>query len=99
LSEVGRGTYFDIYLPRYLEAGVPAGRSGAPARAARGTETIMLVDDEAVIRNVGRAILQRYGYQVVLAADGPESLEIYRQDQHQIGLVILDLTMPRLSGQ
>ena len=59
----------------------------------------MLVDDEAVIRNVGRAILQRYGYQVLLAADGQEALEIYRNEQNQVRLVVLDLTMPRLSGR
>ena len=63
-----------------------------------GTETILLVDDEAIIRNLGRTILQRYGYRVLLAEDGLEALQVYRQHGEPIDLVILDLVMPRLSG-
>src|SRR5205807_2700286 len=65
----------------------------------RGSETILLTDDEPMIRNLGRIILQSYGYEVLLAADGFEALEIYRREQKRIALVVLDLTMPRLSGQ
>lgn len=98
-SEVGRGTYFDIYLPRSQQAAVQPKAKAAATSALRGSETILLVDDEAVIRNVGRAILQRQGYQVLLAQDGQEAVEIYQREGHRIHLVILDLTMPRLSGR
>jgi DNA-binding NtrC family response regulator len=99
-SEVGKGTDFDIYLPRCREhvisAPPPANVLDTPGG---GSETILLVDDEAIIRNLGRTILQRYGYQVLLAEDGQDALDIYRRKAGQINLVILDLTMPRLSGR
>ncbi|MBY0523871.1 MAG: PAS domain S-box protein [Gemmataceae bacterium] len=98
-STVGKGTFFDIYLPRISNSVVRTGTRTAPVVTGRGSETIMLVDDEAVIRNVGRAILQRHGYHVVLAEDGQQALEIYQKEKDRISLVILDLTMPRLSGK
>jgi PAS domain S-box-containing protein len=69
------------------------------APSGGGTETVLLVDDEAMIRNLGRTTLQRYGYRVLLAEDGQQGLEIYQREQGKIDLVILDLTMPRLSGR
>jgi CheY-like chemotaxis protein len=96
-SEVGRGTDFDIYLPRFREDAAVA-EPPAAHDVPGGKETILLVDDEAIIRNVGRTILQRYGYRVLLAEDGQEALELYQRAGRDIDLVILDLTMPRLSG-
>jgi two-component system cell cycle sensor histidine kinase/response regulator CckA len=99
-SEVNRGTRFDLYLPRFQEGNTVVAPQPAPAavNGGGGGETILLVDDEAMIRNLGKTILQRYGYEVLLAEDGPQALEIYQQERHRIDLVILDLTMPRLSG-
>jgi CheY-like chemotaxis protein len=94
---VGRGTHFDIYLPRHLARAAQV-VSARPLTVPGGTETILLVDDEAIIRNLGRTILQRYGYRVLLAEDGLEALQVYRQHAEPIDLVILDLVMPRLSG-
>jgi DNA-binding response OmpR family regulator len=51
-----------------------------------------------MIRNLGRTILQRYGYEVLLAEDGQEAIDVYERERDRIDLVILDLTMPRLSG-
>jgi PAS domain S-box-containing protein len=96
-SEVGKGTTFDIYIPR-CQTENSRSAAAAPAPTRRGSETLLLVDDEAVIRNVGRAILQRQGYEVLLAEDGLEAIEVYRREHGRIALVILDLTMPRLSG-
>jgi CheY-like chemotaxis protein len=96
-TEVGRGTRFDVYLPRCHVGPAPA-EEAAPA-AAGGRETVLLVDDEAALRLLGQAVLQRHGYRVLLAADGIEAAEVYRREKDAIDLVVLDLTMPRLSGR
>jgi two-component system cell cycle sensor histidine kinase/response regulator CckA len=69
-----------------------AGRSSPPSA------TVLMVDDEPLIRALGRAVLERAGYRVILAVDGQEAVELYRQARGTIDLVVLDLTMPRLSG-
>jgi CheY-like chemotaxis protein len=97
-SEINRGTRFDIYLPRFQEGAAPVSEPAAPPAQNGGNETILLVDDEAMIRNLGRTILQRHGYEILLAEDGEQALEIYQQERERIDLVILDLTMPKLSG-
>jgi PAS domain S-box-containing protein len=101
-SEVNRGTRFSIYLPRRREeAAAEPAAAAAPgkegAAPGRGSETILLVDDAPFLRAVGREMLQRHGYRVLVAEDGRHALEIYA-GQQPIDLVILDLTMPRLSG-
>jgi hypothetical protein len=98
-TEVERGTRFDIYLPRLKGSPTPAIVTPPAPALNGGSETILLVDDEAVIRNLGRAILQRQGYRVLLAEDGKQAVEIYQKEKDQIDLVILDLTMPQLSGR
>jgi DNA-binding response OmpR family regulator len=98
-SEPGRGTYFSLYLPRHDVAEIaPAPIADANAPPC-GKETILLVDDEQMIRNLGRTILERHGYEVLLAVDGQEAVDVYQREEARIDLVILDLTMPRLSGQ
>ncbi|GBC81844.1 Sensor kinase CckA [bacterium HR10] len=93
-SQVGRGTTFTLYFPAATEA--PAReRSGESVRAR---PKILLVDDEPAVRRVATLILARHGYDVLLASDGAEALEIYRERQGEIALVILDVTMPRMGG-
>jgi PAS domain S-box-containing protein len=98
-SEVDQGTRFDIYLPRAGEDAMPVVPPPASRTSSRGTETILLADDEVMIRNLARAVLEQYGYEVLLAADGLEAVETYQRERDRIDLVILDLTMPRLSGR
>jgi CheY-like chemotaxis protein len=99
-SEVNQGTRFDIYLPRFVSPSqaTAAAKVVAPDMPRGGEETILLADDEPMIRQLGRTILERYGYHVLLADDGLEAVQLYEREKQRIALVILDLTMPRLSG-
>jgi two-component system, cell cycle sensor histidine kinase and response regulator CckA len=64
-----------------------------------GSETILLVEDDELVRDLGEAILQRFGYTVLTATDGVEALDVYRKEQGNISLVILDIVMPRMEGK
>jgi DNA-binding NtrC family response regulator len=64
-----------------------------------GTETILLVDDDKNIREVLKEILDRFGYSVLVAGSGEESLEIYRAEKGKIALVLMDLNMPGMGGR
>ena len=95
-SEPGRGTVFRVCLPSGLSAAVQA----APREeAVQGRGGIMLVDDEAIIRLSGHCLLEELGYQVYLAEDGEQALELYARESASIELVILDMVMPKLSGK
>ncbi|MGC8827222.1 MAG: PAS domain-containing hybrid sensor histidine kinase/response regulator [Anaerolineae bacterium] len=99
-SEPGTGTAFRIYLPA-APAKAPA---GAPAPAVTeerptGSETILVVDDEDSIRSLLTRSLPAYGYRILTAQDGLEALEIYRRQGSEIDLVLLDLSMPGVSGR
>jgi two-component system cell cycle sensor histidine kinase/response regulator CckA len=96
-SKPGEGTTFRVFLPAMtdrLKEEVPAEAGQGP----RVGSTILLVDDEQTIRELGGRILRRVGYEVVVAADCRQALEIYRQQQGAVALVILDLIMPGMSG-
>jgi len=95
-SAPGSGTTFTLYLPRI---DVPAEAVSAPMPTpAQGHETVLIVDDEEAIRSLSRSILERFGHEVKLAADGKEAVELYGREQAKIDLVLLDLRMPRMSG-
>jgi PAS domain S-box-containing protein len=97
-SGPGQGACFDVYLPRHLGPAAAAPEARPPVPAG-GNETVLLVDDVALVRDLGRAILQRYGYRVLAAEDGAHALEAYRREKGRVGLVVLDLTMPGMSGR
>ena len=97
-SEVGDGTVFRVYLPvisSELERESELLEEAPPG----GTETILLVDDDNLIRELGVRILKRGGYTVITAENGQEALDVYAQHRDQIDLVMLDLIMPSMGGK
>jgi len=98
-SEVGRGTTFKVYLPRIDEAltvEVPDGPMPIPSR---GWETILLVEDEASLREIAREILEAHGYRVLDASGGTEAMAIARRESKPIHLLVTDVVMPGMNGR
>ncbi len=95
-SKVGQGTSFRIFLPICLSASTEwSHRSTALApQARRGTETILVVEDEPVLRAYVQAALERYGYRTFPAQDGAEALAVWQQERDQIDLLLTDMVMP-----
>ncbi len=97
-SSPGSGTCFHILLP--LTSGEAALRPPVPQEhCVPGSGCILLVDDEAVMRDCGTALLEEAGYRVLVAADGEEALACYTAHRAEIDLVLLDMVMPRLNGR
>ena len=97
-SEVGHGTTFEVYFPG-IESQVEADLEKSGVMPAFGTETILLVDDEEFVRDLGARILSKAGYKVLTAANGIEALDLFEKDRTQTSLVILDLIMPEMGGK
>jgi two-component system, cell cycle sensor histidine kinase and response regulator CckA len=93
-SQPGCGTIFEIYLPRVKEAVTEPGRRLSP----KGSETILLVDDEEGVRKLVHAVLQSNGYDVLEASNGPAALAAYEKNGHKIDMVLTDVVMPQMSG-
>ncbi|MDK1022848.1 MAG: PAS domain S-box protein [Gammaproteobacteria bacterium] len=97
-SESGMGSHFNIYLPTVEET--PSQNSpSVSAKSQRGSETILLVEDNEHVRKLANRILSDHGYRVLEAADGPEALVIYEQAADGISLVLLDVVMPKMNGE
>jgi len=96
-SEVGRGTTFKVYLPR-VEAAAEAIIATAPPTTLRGSETILLVEDDDQVRVVATDILRRSGYQVIEACNAQEALVHSEQTPMTIHLLLSDVVMPQMSG-
>ena len=99
-SEIGRGTSFKIYLPRYrVEAGAPIAEAVAAApRDVTGQDTILLVEDEEAVRNFAARALRMRGYNVLEADGGEEALEIVKAGAQEIHLLVTDVVMPNMDG-
>jgi two-component system cell cycle sensor histidine kinase/response regulator CckA len=97
-SEPGRGTSFHIYFPRVDLEETPKQSAETPSEMPRGNETILLVEDEPMVRAFASTTLQAQGYRVIEAEDGEAAAQIVRMQVEPIHLLITDLVMPRLSG-
>ncbi|HWQ09129.1 MAG TPA: ATP-binding protein, partial [Holophaga sp.] len=95
-SEPGRGSVFHIYLPLAAD-GKPAVAADAPIE--QGSGTLLVIDDEELIRVTAKAMLERLGYTVLTAGNGAEGLEVLVDQKDRIQLVILDMIMPVMSGK
>jgi CheY-like chemotaxis protein len=97
-SAPGKGTTFRIYFPAAGLVQIDRTVDVPKIAGVGGSETILIVDDEPVVRSLGRRLLERFGYTVLEAASGEEGLEIYHRRGPEIALVILDLNMPGMGG-
>jgi len=99
-SQPGQGSAFHVFLPASdkIEADVRTEAHDPGENLANGSATILLVDDEEMVREVNQEILEVLGYRVLTAANGDQALALYRKKQKEIDLVILDMIMPDMSG-
>jgi two-component system cell cycle sensor histidine kinase/response regulator CckA len=98
-SEVGRGTTFKVYFPIVAAETQPALEERLPASSRRGSETILLVEDDDQVRALARAILGRSGYNVLVARNAGEAVLVCESYGAKIHLMLTDVVMPRMTGR
>lgn len=97
-TQVGMGTTIRFLLPRTESAILSKSPARMIANVRGGTETVLIVDDEPVIIDLGREVLEHAGYNVLVARDGREAIEVFDQNLYSIDLVIMDISLPIMSG-
>jgi CheY-like chemotaxis protein len=95
-SEKGIGTTFKIHLPTSEKE--PVKEKNVYEKVLKGTETILFVDDEDIIIRVGKDMIESLGYEVLIAENGKEAIEIYKKNMDKIDMVMLDIIMPVMDG-
>ncbi len=98
-SELGRGTTVHVYLPaidKVGHAGTASQRSDVAPKG--GSETLLVAEDEAAVSALVAAVLRHHGYDVLVASNGREALEVYRKNERDIDLLVTDVVMPELGG-
>jgi PAS domain S-box-containing protein len=100
VSEPGKGTVFTVYFPVFEDWVEETGQDEeATEEIPLGTETVLIVEDEDMLRDLLRGMLESKGYRVLEARDGQEAVETFRDMKNQIAVVLSDLGLPRLSGE
>jgi len=97
-SEPGNGATFRIYLPLSSEESREATIKPLEEAPVRGTETILLAEDDAMVRNLTKAVLQEFGYKVIECKDGEDAVRKFLENRDTIDLLLFDLIMPKLNG-
>jgi PAS domain S-box-containing protein len=97
-SAPGKGSSFKVLFP--VGAGSPANVDrSVPEKSLTGDETVLVIDDEDTVRQTAKSALESYGYRVRVAANGKEGVRIFQELNHEIAAVLLDMTMPVMSGE
>jgi len=97
-SGPGKGTAFTVYLPMVKADALSCG-SDPDAPVAGGSETILIAEDNARVREVAREVLEEYGYKVIEAVDGKDAMAKFLDYREVIALIIMDVIMPRMNGR
>ena len=97
-SEPGQGSTFEIYLPA-VEAAAEATVAAPPSAVRGGSETILMAEDDPLVRAALVRVLAEAGYRVLAAADGEEAVKVFAANSAAIGLVLLDMMMPKMGGR
>ena len=98
-SEIGKGTTFKIYLPLLNRAAQEEQSPRNDLSGARGTETLLIAEDDKTVLTLMRSVLEESGYTVLEARDGEEAVRIFTENRDRIQLVILDTIMPKMNGK
>ncbi len=97
-SEVGKGTVFKVYLPAVKTTEAQKVDEQLELLTGHG-ELILVVDDEAMVRQITSSILETHGYRVLTVNDGKEAIKVYKQNREKIKAVLMDMMMPVMDGQ
>jgi CheY-like chemotaxis protein len=98
-SEPGKGTTFRIYVPLMRSGHGVEERATPPDYPARGTETVLVAEDDASIRQIVEMVLTKFGYQVILALNGLDAIEKFTANRERIAIVVMDMIMPEKNGK
>ncbi len=98
-SEPNQGTVFKVYLPQLTNASDPTETATVETPVPRGSETILLVEDEDVVRSLAQEVLEQAGYRVFSVSRGNETLRLFQESAERIDLLLTDVVMPEMSGK
>lgn len=98
-SAPGRGSVFEILIPATAGSERPEKKTEAARGEPRGEGTVLVIDDEEVVRTAAKSALERYGYEVLMAEDGQEGVKMFRKHKRRIKAVLLDMMMPVMGGE
>ncbi|PWU02234.1 MAG: hypothetical protein C5B51_21315 [Terriglobia bacterium] len=98
-STPGRGTTFKLLFPATLKEDQKRRSRASEHASLKGTGTILVIDDEEIVRRTAKVTLERFGYEVILAEDGRQGVDAFRRSADRVDAVLLDMTMPVMSGE